>query len=74
MTLLKPPAFIAPPYLEPYSDELFIDRPELERRWKRAPILFVSDPLAPMNSSSPAANPRNAPEFIAPVAAASVRA
>lgn len=48
ITLLKPPGFVAPPYLEPHLDELFIDRPELERRWRSEPILFVSDPLAPM--------------------------
>lgn len=48
ITLLKPPGFVAPPYLEPHMDELFIDRDELERRWQNEPILFVSDPLAPM--------------------------
>jgi len=49
IVLLKPPGFVAPPYLEPHSDELFIERSELERRWSSEPILFVSDPLAPMS-------------------------
>jgi hypothetical protein len=49
--LLKPPGFTAPPYLEPHMDELFIERPELERRWGSEPILFVTDPLAPMTRS-----------------------
>jgi 4-amino-4-deoxy-L-arabinose transferase-like glycosyltransferase len=46
--LLKPPGFVAPPYLAPHIHELFIEPPELERRWSREPILFISDPLAPM--------------------------
>jgi hypothetical protein len=49
IVLLKPPGFVAPPYLEPHRDQLFLERAELERRWNSEPILFVSDPLAPMN-------------------------
>jgi 4-amino-4-deoxy-L-arabinose transferase-like glycosyltransferase len=49
IALLKPPGFVAPPYLEPHTDQLFIERSELERRWNSEPILFVSDPLAPMS-------------------------
>jgi 4-amino-4-deoxy-L-arabinose transferase-like glycosyltransferase len=49
ITLLRPPGFVAPPSLEPHVDDLFIDRSELERRWNSEPILFVSDPLAPMS-------------------------
>lgn len=48
IVLLKPPGFVAPPYLEPHMGESFIEREELERRWQSEPILFVSDPLAPM--------------------------
>ena len=47
ITLLRPPAFVDPPYLRPYSDGLFIDRTELADLWQSTRLFFVSDPLAP---------------------------
>lgn len=52
IVLLKPPRFLAPPYLEPHSEMLFIERSDLERLWKSESILFVSDPLASMNRAT----------------------
>jgi 4-amino-4-deoxy-L-arabinose transferase-like glycosyltransferase len=47
ITLLRPPGFVDPPYLRPYSDGLFIDRAELADLWQSTRLFFVSDPLAP---------------------------
>jgi 4-amino-4-deoxy-L-arabinose transferase-like glycosyltransferase len=47
ITLLRPPGFVDPPYLRPYSDDLFIDRAELKDLWQNTRLFFVSDPLAP---------------------------
>jgi len=46
VTLLEPAAgFVAPTYLQGRVEEMFIDRTELERRWRQdAPVVFVSDP------------------------------
>jgi 4-amino-4-deoxy-L-arabinose transferase-like glycosyltransferase len=46
ITMLAPPQGFTPPtYLEPYRDELFLERGEFARRW-RGPhgLAFVSDP------------------------------
>ncbi|MBI3784116.1 MAG: glycosyltransferase family 39 protein [Deltaproteobacteria bacterium] len=44
--MLAPAGFIAPTYLQPYVDTLFIDRAELQRLWENDEVLFVTDPLA----------------------------
>jgi hypothetical protein len=48
--MLRPDGFVAPPYLAPHEDELFIDRAELERLWATGRVYFVSDPLAARSS------------------------
>jgi len=45
--LLRPPAFIAPPYVEPHLDELFISHDEFEKLWQDGRVFFISDPLQP---------------------------
>ena len=45
ITMLAPPRFTPPTYLEPYRDALFLDRGEFARRWSGPDALaFVSDP------------------------------
>jgi hypothetical protein len=44
--LLRPPGFVAPTYLTPHLNELFIDEEELRSLWNRERVFFVSDPLA----------------------------
>jgi 4-amino-4-deoxy-L-arabinose transferase-like glycosyltransferase len=51
LALLRPPGFVDPPYLAPHSQELFIEREELNDLWAKGPVLFVSDPLQPMTRS-----------------------
>jgi len=45
--LLAPAGFVAPDYLEPYVDTLFLDRAELAALWPTGPAYFVTDPLDP---------------------------
>jgi 4-amino-4-deoxy-L-arabinose transferase-like glycosyltransferase len=46
ITLIRPPGFIPPTYLEPYAERMFISRGEFERRWRsRQRVAIVSDPL-----------------------------
>ena len=45
ITLLAPPGFTPPTYLEPYRDRLFLPRAEFDKRWTGPEALaFVSDP------------------------------
>jgi 4-amino-4-deoxy-L-arabinose transferase-like glycosyltransferase len=45
ITMLAPPRFTPPTYLEPYRDALFLERGEFARRWSGPDALaFVSDP------------------------------
>jgi len=45
ITMLAPPRFTPPTYLEPYRDALFLERTEFARRWSGPDALaFVSDP------------------------------
>ena len=45
LDLLLPADFVAPPYLEPHVEELFISRDELEKAWQAEHVFFISDPL-----------------------------
>jgi len=45
LDLLRPADFVAPPYLEPYVADLFLDRDELTQLWQDDRVLFISDPL-----------------------------
>ena len=45
ITMLAPPSFTPPTYLEPYRDALFLERAEFDRRWSGPDmVVFVSDP------------------------------
>ena len=45
LDLLRPTEFVAPPYLEPHVESLFISREELEKAWQAERVFFISDPL-----------------------------
>jgi 4-amino-4-deoxy-L-arabinose transferase-like glycosyltransferase len=45
LDLLRPANFVAPPYLEPHVDSLFISRTELEKAWQAERIFLITDPL-----------------------------
>jgi 4-amino-4-deoxy-L-arabinose transferase-like glycosyltransferase len=50
LDLLQPAAFIAPLYLEPYVDDLFLSRQRLEELWNNERVYFITDPLTPRHS------------------------
>ncbi|TMA37990.1 MAG: hypothetical protein E6J79_08550 [Deltaproteobacteria bacterium] len=45
ITLLEPPGFVPPTYLAGQTDDMFVSRTELARRWSSGrPVALVSDP------------------------------
>ena len=44
LDLLRPPDFVVPHYLQPYANNLFINRVELERAWRVERVFFITDP------------------------------
>jgi len=45
ITLLEPPGFVPPTYLAGHTDDMFVSRTELGRRWASGqPVALVSDP------------------------------
>jgi len=56
MDLIPPADFVAPPYLAPHIDALFIRRADLDELWRSARVFLITDPLAPrpeLNGSVP---------------------
>ena len=45
LDLVRPSDFVAPRYLEPYVDRLFITRDDLRTLWEADRIFFITDPL-----------------------------
>jgi 4-amino-4-deoxy-L-arabinose transferase-like glycosyltransferase len=43
--LLRPEGFVAPPYLAPHENDLFLPPEEFVRRWQGGRVFFVSNPL-----------------------------
>ena len=43
LAMVRPVGFVAPRYLEPHLDELFINRSDLERMWRHEPVILITD-------------------------------